>query len=95
MCTGLDTDIIPESSLVAVHFLHENIDRITSPEHVWNKDKCDSEMREKIFRLAMLNEGFNVSHGYGSVSAAHTDKNIQSSLDAVERIARYFLRFKK
>ena len=45
-------------------------------------------MREKIFKLAMLLEGFNIFHGYGAISDAHTEKEIQSSLDAVERIAR-------
>jgi len=94
-CTGLDADVTPESSLVGVHFLHESIDRITSPEHVWNTDKCDIEMREKIFKLAMVNEGFNIFHGYGAVSSAHTEKEIQASLDAVEQVARYFIKFKK
>lgn len=93
-CTGLDTDVIAESSLIGVHFLHKNIDRITSPEQVWSTKKCDPEMREKIFKLAMLNEGVNITHGFGAVSSAHSDKHIQNSLEAVERVARIFLKYK-
>ena len=95
VCTGLDTDIVSQSSMVAVHFPYEDIDKITSPEHVWNTDKCDTEMREEILKLALMNEVFSTKHGYGSVSFAHTDKEIQASLEAIERIARYFLKFKK
>jgi hypothetical protein len=36
----------------------------------------------------MLEEGFNVFHGYGAISQAHSEEEIQASLDAAERIAR-------
>lgn len=92
-CTGDGGKITKNSSLVGVHFLHENINRVTSPEQVWNPSICDGELREKIFKLAMLEEGFNIFHGFGALSAAHTDNEIQSSLDAVERIARKWSKF--
>jgi glutamate-1-semialdehyde aminotransferase len=44
-------------------------------------------MREKIFKLAMLREGFNTFHGYGAISTAHSEEEIQASVAAVERIA--------
>ncbi len=87
-CTGDGNPVARNSSLVGVHFLHEHCDRIASPEQVWNPDVCDIELREKIFKLAMLQEGFNIFHGYGSISGAHTEEEIQASLDAVERIAK-------
>lgn len=87
-CTGDGSPVTDNSSVVGVHFLHDPSSRIDSPEQVWNPDVCDIEMREKIFKLAMIQEGFNVFHGYGSISAAHSDAQIQASLDAVERIAR-------
>ncbi len=95
MCTGIDKDITPESSFVGVHFFHKHVDRISSPEDVWNTEKCDVEMREKIFKLAMINEGINIFHGFGAVSSAHTDEDIQRSLDAADRTAQYFLKFKE
>ncbi|MDH5705327.1 MAG: hypothetical protein OEZ45_04850, partial [Candidatus Aminicenantes bacterium] len=64
------------------------------PEQVWNPEVCDFELREKIFKLSMLEEGFNTFHGYGAISAAHTEREIQDSLDAVERVVKKWLRYK-
>ena len=87
-CTGDGNSVAKNSSVVGVHFLHAPCDRIESPEQVWNPDVCDIELREKIFRLAMIQEGFNIFHGYGSISGVHTEEEIQASLDAVEKIAK-------
>jgi glutamate-1-semialdehyde 2,1-aminomutase len=87
-CTGNGNSVVKSSSIVGVHFMLEECDRIASPEQVWNPKVCDIEMREKIFKLAMLQEGFNIFHGYGAISAAHSEEDIQASLDAVERIAK-------
>jgi glutamate-1-semialdehyde 2,1-aminomutase len=86
-CTGENEGITEGSSLVGVHFCRRDVDSISSPEQVWNSEISDFDMREKIFKLAMLREGFNTYHGYGGISAAHSDEEIQASLDAVERIA--------
>ena len=93
-CTGYDENVTDSSSIVGVHFIKKKIGRIRYPEEVWNPEICDSELREKIFRLAMLGEGFNIFHGYGSISAAHLKKEIQSSLDAVERIAKKWTNYR-
>ena len=93
-CTGYGDSIAEHSSLVGVQFLKEKIDRISFPEQVWNPEVCDFELREKIFKLAMLEEGFNIFHGYGAVSSAHTESEIQTSLDAVERIAKKWHNYK-
>ncbi|MFQ6037612.1 MAG: aspartate aminotransferase family protein [Candidatus Aminicenantales bacterium] len=87
-CTGDGNPVVPHSSVVGVHFLREACGEIQAPEQVWNPATCDVEMREKIFKLAMLQEGFHIFHGFGAVSAAHADEEIQSALDAVEKIAR-------
>lgn len=87
-CTGDGQPMAPHSSIVGVHFLRENCDRIESPDQVWNPKVCDIEMREKIFKLAMLQEGFHIFHGFGAISYEHSDEEIQAALDAVERIAR-------
>jgi len=92
-CTGYGDEVTENSSFVSVQFLHEKIDRITSPEQVWNPEVCDFELREKIFKLAMLEEGFNIFHGYGAISAAHTEGEIQASLDAVEKIAKKWKKY--
>jgi glutamate-1-semialdehyde 2,1-aminomutase len=94
-CTGDGYPVAKSSSVVGVHFLHDPCSRIDSPEQVWNPEVCDIELREKIFKLAMIQEGFNVFHGYGSISGAHTEEEIQASLDAVERIAKKWRSFKR
>jgi glutamate-1-semialdehyde 2,1-aminomutase len=86
-CTGYGGPVVKNSSIIGVHFLHEEIDKISSPEQVWNPEFCDIEIREKVFKLAMLDKGFNIFHGFGAISAAHTEKEIQRCLDAVEQIA--------
>lgn len=92
-CTGGGGSVAKNSSVVGVHFLKKDVERINSPEQVWNPEICDVELREKIFKLAMLNEGFNIFHGYGAVSAAHTEEEIQASLDASERVAREWKKY--
>jgi glutamate-1-semialdehyde 2,1-aminomutase len=87
-CTGDGQPMAPYSSIVGIHFLRENCDRVESPEQIWNPKVCDIELREKIFKLAMLLEGFNIFHGFGAISYAHSEDEIQSALDAIERIAK-------
>lgn len=86
-CTGYGGAISAQSSLVGVQFLHRKLNAVTSPEQVWNPEISDRETREVLFKLAMLEEGFHIFHGYGAISSAHSDKEIRASLDAVERIA--------
>ncbi|MCP2604574.1 aminotransferase class III-fold pyridoxal phosphate-dependent enzyme [Candidatus Aminicenantes bacterium AH-873-B07] len=93
-CTGYGNSIVKYSSCVGVHFLNEEIEKITTPEEVWNPKVCDVELREKIFKLAMVNEGFNIFHGFGAISFAHTEEEIQASLDAIERIAQKWSKLK-
>jgi glutamate-1-semialdehyde 2,1-aminomutase len=87
-CTGDGDTITNNSSLVGVQFLRRPLEKVTTPEQVWNPEISDSELRENTFKLAMLLEGFNTFHGFGAVSAAHKEDEIQAALDAVERIAR-------
>ncbi|NOR14862.1 MAG: hypothetical protein GQ544_04085, partial [Candidatus Aminicenantes bacterium] len=46
----------------------------------------DFDLRENIFKLAMLKEGFNTFHGYGTISNAHSEEEILASLDAIANI---------
>jgi glutamate-1-semialdehyde 2,1-aminomutase len=86
-CTGDGAPTAKNSSIIGVHFLHSSAERITSPEETWNPKVSDFELREKIFKLSMLEEGFNIFHGYGTIALAHSDEEIEASLKAVDRIA--------
>lgn len=76
------------SSLIGFHFLLDKTFQINSPDEVFNPEICDQELRGRIFKLAMLLEGYNIFHGYGALSSAHTEQEIQDSLEAAERIAQ-------
>jgi len=86
-CTGDGSPVADNSSIIGVHFLHSNVEQITSPEESWNPEVSDFELREKIFKLSMLEQGFNIFHGYGTIAFAHSDEEIEASLEAVGRIA--------
>ena len=60
---------------------------INRPEDNWNSEVCDPEMREKIIRTALAARGFHTVHGFGSISAAHTDADIDAFLKGVEDLA--------
>jgi glutamate-1-semialdehyde 2,1-aminomutase len=92
-CTGEGDPMTENSSLIGVHFLRNNREKINSPEQIWNPDICHVDLREKIFKMAMLEEGVNIFHGFGAISAAHSEEDIQFALDAVDRIARKWNRF--
>ena len=87
-CTGDGGKTAENSSLIGVQFLRRNLDKVTTPEQVWNPEISDVELREKALKLALLEEGFNTFHGFGAVSAAHSEDEVQGALDAVERIAQ-------
>ncbi|MFO7782341.1 MAG: aminotransferase class III-fold pyridoxal phosphate-dependent enzyme [Spirochaetia bacterium] len=87
-CGGDANPVSENSSLVAVHVLTDGAEAVSSPDQVYDPARSDMELRDEIFRLAMLKEGFHVVHGYGGISFAHTEEQIQESLDAFERIAR-------
>jgi glutamate-1-semialdehyde 2,1-aminomutase len=87
-CGGDAGPVSENSSLVAVHVMTDGAEAVSSPDQVYDPARSDMELRDEIFRLAMLKEGFHVVHGYGGISFAHTEEQIQESLDAFERIAK-------
>lgn len=87
-CGGDASPVSEDSSLVAVHVLTDGADDVRSPEQVYDPARSDIELRDHIFKLAMLKENFHVVHGYGGISFAHTEDHIEKSLDAFELIAK-------
>lgn len=88
ICSSDGRPLTENSSLVGVHFLNRELDHLTSPDQAWNPEIVDFELREKIFKLAMIEEGVHTIHGFGGISAAHSKTDIEASLEAVERIAK-------
>ncbi|MCD6193411.1 MAG: aminotransferase class III-fold pyridoxal phosphate-dependent enzyme [Candidatus Aminicenantes bacterium] len=89
-CTGGEEQLGIESSLVGVHFLRQELTELSSPTQVFNPAVSDYLAREVIFKLALLEEGVNTFHGFGAISAAHSQEDIDQALEAVEKTARYW-----
>jgi len=93
ICTGDGDALNQQSSFIGVHFLEGDINTVLSPEEAWNPKVCDFELREKLFKIAMIMEGVNVFHGIGAVSFAHTEKDIEFTLNAVKRVAQKWKKY--
>ncbi|MFP4066021.1 MAG: aspartate aminotransferase family protein [Spirochaetaceae bacterium] len=91
-CGGDGSPVTENSSLCAVHVLTDGAHSLRSPEQVADPARSDVELRDEIFKLAMLREGFHVVHGYGGISFAHSEEQVRGSVDAFERIARRLTR---
>ncbi len=91
-CTGYGNDVVPNSSLVMIHFPRDEHLELTHPETVWNPELCDVERREKVLKLALLLERVHVVHGLGAVSTAHSDQDVEWLLAACDEAAKLMAR---
>ncbi len=86
-CTGHPNGVAPGSSMGMIQFPKPGR-MIERPEDNWNSEVCDPEMRERILRLALVARGFHTVHGFGSISTAHTDADVDAFLNGVEDVAK-------
>ena len=88
VCTGDGNAAVPGSSLGMVHFPYREGTRFRSPEDNRNPDICDVVLGDTVVQLALLLEDVYVVHGLGSLSAAHTEADIERMAEACRRAAR-------
>ena len=86
-CTGAVDEIDCGSSMVTVHFPHDQRVSLDTPEAVFDPDRCDIELREKVFGLALLVEDVHLILAHGAASTAHTDEDVAFLTDACRRAA--------
>lgn len=89
LSTGHPSGPVTGSSMAMMQFPLRDGVKMDSPEVIWNPEMCDVEMREKIFRLAMVTRGFHVVHGFGSVSAAHSEQEVDQFLNALDDLVDF------
>jgi glutamate-1-semialdehyde 2,1-aminomutase len=87
-CTGFGNDALPGSSMASVHFPFDESCPCDSPEQTRNPEICDVAMSDTVLQLALLVEDVFVMHGLGSVSFAHTEKDISRLGEACRKAAR-------
>jgi glutamate-1-semialdehyde 2,1-aminomutase len=87
-CTGYGNEALPGSSVGMLHFpLQEGYD-LVRPEDVYDPEKCDVALRDKVLQTALLLEDVHVVHGLGALSMAHTESDIAFLREACRSAAR-------
>jgi glutamate-1-semialdehyde 2,1-aminomutase len=86
-CTGAVDELECGSSMVTVHFPHQDTVKLDTPEAVFDPNRCDIERREKVLGLALLVEDVHLLLAHGAASTAHTDDDVAFLTDACRRTA--------
>ncbi|MBN1933747.1 MAG: aminotransferase class III-fold pyridoxal phosphate-dependent enzyme [Anaerolineae bacterium] len=86
-CTGYPNEAIRGSSLSMIHFPTRPDISIDSPEVAADPACCLLEMREQVFKLAMLVQDVYTVHGFGALSTAHTPADLELLYAACDRVA--------
>lgn len=86
-CTGYPNEAARGSSLIQVHFPHREDAVLDCPEMVWDPQHTDTQLREQVLRLGLVLRDVNVSHGLGAVSTAHTEADLEHTLEAFAWVA--------
>jgi len=87
-CTGGPNQVIPASSLAFLQFPYHADVPMDRPDAINNPALCDVEMRERVAKLALLLEGVFVVHGFGAISTAHTEEDLERAAEACRAVAR-------
>jgi glutamate-1-semialdehyde 2,1-aminomutase len=83
---GLDAVVTGIGSLFQTHFPFRKGKTLNSP-HSINR-YTDIEKREVEFRIRMLTKGIHAMHGGGSLSIAHSDRDIEKIIEAADEVAK-------
>ncbi len=90
--SGGGNDVVRSSSLFLAHLTKKEIPELL-PKYLQNPEYSDIDLREATLRLALLVNGVHTVHGGGSVSFAHTDADIEKTIEAYREAARMFHKF--
>ena len=93
-CTGYPNEAIKGSSLAMVHFPVKEGMVIDSPEVAADPNCCSLEMRERVFKLAMLIQDVYTTHGLGALSTAHSASDLEKLYHACEQFAQRLISFR-
>ncbi len=92
-CTGAVDELDCGSSMVTVHFPHDESVVLDNPEAVFDPNRCDVDLRQKVLGLALLVEDVHLVLAHGSATSTHTDDDVAfltaTCRKTAERIARH------
>jgi glutamate-1-semialdehyde 2,1-aminomutase len=87
-CNGDPNDVVRGSSLAVPQFPYDEKQSLLDPDEVNDPAKCDVELRDRLFQLALLLEDVHVVHGGGALSTTHTEADVVRLGEACRRVAR-------
>jgi len=87
-CTGYPNAAVQGSSLALIHFPVRPDIQVDSPDVASDPACCNTEVRERILKLALLIEDVYAVHGLGSLSTAHTERDLDKLYAACGRAAQ-------
>lgn len=73
-------------SLCGLCFPKDELAQIKSPRDI--QLLTDVALLDQEFRLRMMNHGVFIMHGGGAISTAHTEKDIETVIEATENVAK-------
>jgi len=91
-CTGAVDELDSGSSMVTIHFPHEQTTVLDTPEAVFDPERCDIELREIVLGPALLVEDVHLLLAHGAASTAHTLDDVAFLSEACRRSATRFAR---
>jgi len=83
---GVNGVVTGIGSLFQTHFPFQKGERLNSPHSIHRF--TDIEKREIEFRVRMLSKGIHVMHGGGSLTLAHSGKDIEKIIRATREVAK-------
>jgi len=87
-CTGAVDELDCGSSLVTLHFPHDETIELTTPEAVFDPASCDVVLRQQVLGLALLVEDVHLVLAHGAASTASTDEDVAFLAEACRRAAK-------
>jgi len=83
---GVNAMVTGIGSLFQTHFPFQKGESLNSPHSIHRF--TDIEKREIEFRVRMLSKGIHVMHGGGSLTLAHSNKDIEKIIKATREVAK-------
>lgn len=87
-CTGYGNEVLSGSSMAKLHFPYDSDCQLMRPEDVHDPAVCDITLGGTVMQLALLVDDIHVESCVGSLSTAHTEREVARLGEACRRVAR-------
>jgi glutamate-1-semialdehyde 2,1-aminomutase len=88
LCTGEPNELVPGSSLMAVHFPYDEAIALDRPDVLQDPSRCDTVLSQRVLQLALLLEDVYTLQGCCAAGLAHRSADIERLGEACRTAAR-------